>query len=159
MNLKPLVLATVGLASALPIVVGQQSSQPTVFTGAQAEAGRVAYEKTCGYCHTLTLLGRKGDSGEAPPLSSLSTAYQEFIQKFGPVPALAGPEFVARWRDKTVAQVITRIQEAVGAFPPEGMTKETAVEITAYALQVSGAKPGPRPLTRTSDVTVGSLCH
>ena len=81
----------------------------------------------------------------------------KFIRKFGPVPALAGKDFVARWKDKTLAQVIARFEEGVKAFPPEGRSSETAVEITAYALQTCGAKPGDRVLTRSTDVTVGSI--
>lgn len=138
-------------------VSGQQPARSGVFTTAQAEAGRAAYEKTCAKCHTPSLMGRKGDAGDLPPLESLSVAYQEFIKMYGPVPALAGKEFVGRWQDKTVAQVIARFQEGVNAFPPEGMNGETAVEISAYALQVSGAKAGDRPLTRAVQTTVGSL--
>jgi len=119
----------------------------------------VAYEKTCGKCHTTRLLGRRGDADELPPVNTLSASYQEFIQTFGPVPPLAGKDFTARWGSKTVAQLIARFQEAVTAFPPDGLTDATTVEITAYALQVSGAKAGSRPLTRTTDVTVGSITH
>ncbi len=39
----------------------------------------MAYENTCGKCHTPTLTGRKGDPGELPPLSSLSGFYRKFI--------------------------------------------------------------------------------
>ena len=49
-------IALVGLGSV--ILAGQQSTTPAVFTAAQAEAGRTAYENSCGKCHTLTLLGR-----------------------------------------------------------------------------------------------------
>ena len=139
------------------MVFGQQDPLSSVFTAAQAEAGRVAYEKTCGKCHTQTLMGRKGDAGELPPLDSLSASYQGFIRKYGPVPALAGKDFVARWKVKTAAQVVARFNEGVGAFPPEGMHAETAVEITAYALQVSAAKPGNRPLSKTTDLAIGSI--
>src|SRR5262245_43856423 len=137
--------------------MSSQPAPPAVFTAAQAESGRLAYEKTCGKCHTPTLTGRNGDAGELPPLDSLSPDYQAFIQKFGPVPALAGKAFIGRWKDRTLAQVVARFQEGVNAFPPDGMTGETAVEITAYALKVSGAKPGDAPLTRSTSATVASI--
>ena len=60
---------------------------PRVFTAAQAEAGRLAYDNSCG-----------------------------------------------KW-----------------------MTDDTVVNITAYALQMSGAQPGTEPLTRTTGVVVNSL--
>lgn len=138
-------------------ISAQQKPPLAGFTAAQAEAGRVAYEKTCVRCHTTSLMGRKGAAGELPTLESLSADDQEFIRKFGPVPALAGPAFLARWRDKTVAQTIARINEAVRAFPPDGRKDQTAAEITAYALQVSGAKPGDRPIATNMDLTVGAL--
>ncbi len=37
------------------IVTGQQPATLTVFTSAQAEAGRTAYENSCAKCHTYTL--------------------------------------------------------------------------------------------------------
>ena len=142
---------------AFVVVSGQQSGALGAFTVAQAGAGRRAYEKTCCRCHTTSVLGRKGAAGELPPVESLSASDQEFIRRYGPVPALAGPAFVARWGGKTVAQTIARFHEGVQAFPPDGRNEQTAVEIVAYALQVSGAKPGDRPLLKSSEVTVGSL--
>jgi len=59
-------LAIVLLGSGL-VTTGQQPATPVVFTAAQAEAGRTAYENTCGKCHTYTLLGRKGEEGEYVP--------------------------------------------------------------------------------------------
>ena len=159
MDYKALLLACTIIGSGLSVLVGQQPGSPAVFTLAKAEAGRLAYVKTCVRCHTTTLLGRKGNAGELPPVDSLSTSDQEFIKRFGPVPALAGREFITRWKEKTLAQVIARFQEGVNAFPPEGVTSETAAEITAYSLQVSGAKTGDRPLIKTSDVAVRSIVH
>src|SRR4051794_29716525 len=106
-----LVLALAG--SGLFVLAGEEPTPARVFTSAQAEAGRVAYENTCGKCHTPTLLGRKGDPGELPPVGSLSTAYQEFIGPRGYVRPLAGKEFVSRWGSKTVAELIARFQETV----------------------------------------------
>jgi mono/diheme cytochrome c family protein len=156
-NCKTLLLACAVIGSGLFVMTGRPIPAASVFTARQAEAGRVAYQKTCFRCHTTTLMGRKGDAGELPPITSLSDADREFIRMYGPVPALAGKDFLARWEDKTLAQVIARIAEGVSAFPPEGMNSETAVEITAYTLQVGGAQAGDRPLTRTTDVTVGSI--
>jgi hypothetical protein len=147
------------LGSGLFFLAAQQPTSSGVFTSAQAEAGRLAYERTCGKCHTLTLTGRKGDSGELPPLSSLSASYQKFIGPRGFVAPLAGKVFVDRWGGKTAAQLIARFQETVDDpyFQFEDMNDETTVNITAYVLQVNGARAGNQPLTRTTGVIVSSI--
>jgi hypothetical protein len=156
-NRKATLLASFILGLGLFALTGQPSAPSGVFTSAQAEAGRLAYENTCGKCHTPTLLGRKGDPGELPPVGSLSKAYQEFIGPRGFVPPLAGPVFLSRWGSKTAAQLIERFQETIPYFPPEGMNDDTTVNITAYVLQVNGATAGTRPLTRTTDAIVSSV--
>jgi mono/diheme cytochrome c family protein len=159
-NLRALLLALALAGSVCFVLTAQQPAQPRVFTSAQAEAGRVAYENACGKCHTYRLLGRKGEAGELPPLDTLSADYRKFISgASNPVPPLAGKVFLSRWGNRTAAQLIERFQETASDpfFKFENMTDEAVVNITAYALQVSGAKPGPQPLTRTTDVVVNSL--
>jgi hypothetical protein len=138
-------------------ITGQEAARPGVFTSAQAEAGRLAFQNTCEKCHTPTLMGRKGDAGELPPIGTLSAAYRDFIGPRGFVAPLAGTDFNSRWGSKTLTQLIARFQETVDSFPPEGMNSDTTVDITAYILQVNGAPTGPRPLTRTNDAIVRSL--
>jgi mono/diheme cytochrome c family protein len=159
MNYGAVLLAFGLLSAELFVLAAQQPVPAAVFTAAQADAGRAAFENTCAKCHTTTLLGRKGngDSAELPPVRSLSAAYQEFIGTRGYVAPLAGKEFLARWGSKTVAELIARFQETVVSFPPEGMTPETTVNITAYILQVNGAPAGSRPLTRNTGVAVGAI--
>jgi len=149
----------VGLGSGLFVLAAQQPASSGVFTSAQAEAGRAAYERTCGQCHTPTLMGRKGDPGELPPLSSLSASYQKFIGPRGFVAPLAGKVFLARWGGKTAGQLIARFQETVDDpyFKFENMSDETTVDITAYVLQVNGAKAGNERLTRSTGVVVNSI--
>jgi hypothetical protein len=64
MNYRVVLLASSILGAGTFVLTGQQPTPSAAFTSAQAEAGRVAYENTCGKCHTPTLLGRKGDPGE-----------------------------------------------------------------------------------------------
>ena len=158
MNRKVLLIAGV-LGSGLFVLTAQQPASSGVFTSAQAEAGRLAYERTCGKCHTPSLLGRKGDPGELPPLSSLSASFQKFIGPRGFVAPLAGKVFIDRWGGKTAAELIARFQETVDdpVLKFEGMNDETTVNITAYVLQVNGAKAGVQPLTRTTGVIVSSI--
>lgn len=158
MTFKSILFAAFAIGSGLFVAAGQPAAPPpAVFTPAQAEAGRIAVEETCGKCHTANLLGRKGDPGEIPPIGSLSQSYREAIGPRGFVPPLAGPVFLNRWGAKTAAELIARFQQTVPFFPPTGTNDETTVNITAYVLQVNGAKAGSRPLTRTTDAVVNSL--
>lgn len=138
---------------------GQATDRPAIYTEAQAVAGRTAYENSCGKCHTLTLLGRNSIEDGLPPVDSLPASYQEFIRTSKHVPPLAGKAFLSRWGQKTVAELIARFQVTAGDsfFQFQNMNDETVVNITAYALQVSGAKAGTEPLTRTNGTVVNSL--
>jgi hypothetical protein len=140
---------------------GQRQTSAGVFTAAQAEAGRTAYENTCGKCHTYTLLGRSGEDGELPPVDSLSAAYRKFIGNPSHVPPLAGRVFLKRWGEKTAAELIARFQVTVSDpfFQFDGIDDDTTVNITAYVLQMNGAKPGPRQLTRATGAVVDSIVH
>ena len=147
------------LGSGLMVLTAQQSTTSGVFTAAQAEAGRIAYENTCGKCHTYRLLGRDGSEGELPPVDSLPASYQEFIKKTNRVPPLAGKVFLGRWGDKTAAQLIARFQITASdpSFQFQGMDDDTTVNITAYVLQVNGAKAGNEKLSRTTSAVINSL--
>jgi hypothetical protein len=144
---------------AATVVSGQQSHAGRIFTSAQAVGGRVAYEKSCGRCHTLTLLGRQGNPDERPAVSSLSDADRKFIADYNDrVPPLAGKAFLQRWGSKTAAQLVARFQEAKFSFKDAGLTDdEDIVRITAYVLQVNGAKPGNQALTRETAAAVNSV--
>ena len=139
------------------------AEEPTrgVFTSEQAEAGRADYERTCGRCHTPSLMGRNGDPNEIPALTSLSADDQKFIRHRGFVfvPPLAGKQFLDRWGDKTAAALIARFQITVddGFFGFENITDETTVNITAYVLQVNGANAGAQRLTRATGDVVNSI--
>ena len=151
-------LAIALLGSGLP-TTGQQPASPAVFTAAQAKAGLTAYENSCGKCHTYTLLGRKGEDGVLPPVSSLSAPYQKFIGTPNHVPPLAGKVFLSRWGEKTAAELIARFQVTASDpfFQFQGMNDDAVVNITAYVLQMNGAKAGAEPLTRKTSVVVNSI--
>jgi hypothetical protein len=132
-----------------------ESPAQTVFTAVQAEAGRDAYLSTCVKCHTTTLGGRKGGPNELPPLDAIPPDYKKTVDNYGgQVPPLTGPEFLAKW--KTTQGLANRIQEAVGGFPPDSAA-ETYLNITAYVLQVNGAKAGNSPLTAETVAALDSL--
>ena len=159
MNRNGLLLVVAMLACGRLVLTGQPQAAQGVFTSAQAEAGRKTYDNSCGKCHTYTLLGRKGEEGEMPPVSTLSAPYQKFVGNPNRVPPLAGKVFLSRWGGKTAADLIARFQITVsdGFFQFEGMDEASTVNITAYVLQMNGAKAGPTPLTRETTAVVNSL--
>ena len=118
-------------------------------------------ERTCGKCHTNTLMGRKGDPGELPPVSSLPAPYQRIHQASG----LCGPVWLAkssssRWGGKprpNSSRGFRNYRRVTHTFQFEGMNDDTTVNITAYVLQVNGAKAGTQELTRTTSAVVNSL--
>jgi cytochrome c len=151
-------LSAIGLLGSGLLLTGQPPATPATFTAAQAEAGRTAYENSCGKCHTWTLLGRKGEDSELPPVASLPASYQKFIGTPNHVPPLAGKVFLDRWGHKTAAELIARFEVTAKDpfFQFEGMNDETIVNITAYILQMNGAKAGTQLLTK-SNVVVDSM--
>jgi mono/diheme cytochrome c family protein len=152
-------LPVAGLCLAVAVAFGQESSGRRIFTSAQALAGQVVYEKSCGRCHTLTLMGRRGNPDERPTVRSLSEADQKFLADFNNrVPPLAGKAFLQRWGSKTAAQLVARFQDAKFSFKEAGLTDdEDIVRITAYVLQVNGGKPGNQALTRDTGGTINSV--
>jgi mono/diheme cytochrome c family protein len=140
-------VATCGL-----FVLNGEAPSPTVFTAAQAAAGRVSYESSCAKCHTATLVGRDG-TGDVP----------EFLQPYnGMIPPLAGanaayPPFLTKWGAPTTKDLSTRINEAISGFPPKDLDAQTYLNLTAYVLQINGARAGDQPLTKTTAVEIRSV--
>jgi hypothetical protein len=140
------------------VLTAQETAQPGVYTAAQADAGRAAYLTSCAKCHTAALTGRTGAPGELPPLDSLPAVMQEVVRGAGGVvPALTGPEFIARWKARTTRDLSRRVDEAVGGFPPEGRDKDTYLNLTAYFLRAIGARAGTQALTAATAVEIRAI--
>src|SRR5690606_1484766 len=96
---------------ALAGVLGFHFKPAAPFTAEQAAAGRAAYEQSCVVCHgaDLTLL---------------------------PNARLAGPEFVSRWENRSLNELIAQVQ---ATMPPEGgagtLPADTYVALVAYILE------------------------
>jgi mono/diheme cytochrome c family protein len=144
---KTLLVTAVVVGSGFLSLAGQSGAPAAVFTEAQAAAGRAAYESVCVNCHTQALTGRKGDPGELPALSSLAETFRNGIQQAGgKIPPLAGDAFAKRWGPQTTQALSTRIATAIAGFPPAGLDDNTANNLAAYFLQVSGARAGRQEL-------------
>ena len=158
MNRMHVVLAGTMLSAVGWHLAAQETPRPDVFTSVQAEAGRTAFDKSCGQCHTYTLRGRKGEVGELPALESLPAPYLKFIGPAKRVPPLVGNDFVRKYSQKTVAEMFALFRGAADTTPVAvlHMSDDTLVNITAYILQMNGGTPGDEVLTKTSAVAFGS---
>lgn len=131
----------------------QRDAAPGVFTAAQARAGKVAYESSCGLCHRAALQGRTGAAGELPDVNTLPSNMLETIdQSGGQVPPLVGAVFMAKWGAKSTKEFVQRVANAVGAFPPTGKGDDTYLLLTAYFLRKNGGRAGAKALTAQTDV-------
>jgi mono/diheme cytochrome c family protein len=151
--LKKLLISVTAVAGCgFFILTGQQAEPPAVYTVAQAEVGRAAYQSSCAKCHTDKLTGRKGEPGELPPLSSLAGDDLKMVTTYGgKVPPLAGAGFMAKWGARTTMDLSSRVGEAPAP------AKEMYLNLTAYFLRANGARPGTQPLTADTAVEIRSL--
>ena len=117
-------LLLVGLAAfvgtTITSVGGQQAQPPAggAFTAAQAQAGQAAYGRQCAGCHSADLRG----SGDAP--------------------AVAGPDFIAKWGSRAVNELFTYVVQSMPPTNPGSLGEAGTLEVTAYLLQVNGALAG-----------------
>src|SRR4051812_13976346 len=132
-----LVIVTALAGSGLFVLPGQEPASPTVFTAAQASAGRTAYLSSCVACHTETLI----------PAAGAKYQGQE-------IPPLAGASFMTRWGAQTTSDLSSRIKIAIGGFPPKDRDEKTFLILTAYVLQINGARPGTQELTGSTSVVI-----
>jgi mono/diheme cytochrome c family protein len=133
----------------------QSAAAPRVFTAEQAQAGKIAYESSCGLCHQFNMQGRTGAPGELPEVNTLPENMIDTLDQNGEqVPPLVGPRFMARWGAKTTQEYAARVANAMGAFPPTRVGSDTSLQLTAYFLQMNGGKPGKTPLSTATNVTL-----
>jgi cytochrome c5 len=115
----------------------QETARPTVYTAAQAAAGRTAYESSCINCHTGSLIPKTGA-----------------VYMGQEIPPLAGAAFLSRWGDRAAGDLAIRIKTAIGGFPPKDLNEKTYLDLAAYVLQVNGALPGEKEISSATAVPV-----
>jgi cytochrome c len=84
-----------------------------VYTDAQAERGKAAYEKDCAFCHLSDLTGQ------------------------GFAPGLIEDNFKHRWQDGTVAELFAVVKATMPQDKPESLPDPTYADIVAYLLQAN----------------------
>jgi mono/diheme cytochrome c family protein len=102
------------------------------FTQSQVSAGRTAFLNNCSGCHNSYLLGNSG-------------------------PPLAGRYFLEDWSDKSTRQLFRFASTNMPLNAAGTLPEETYLNLIAFILAVNGAKPGPVPLAKDSDVNIGSI--
>lgn len=102
-----------------------------IFTEAQAERGRVAYEAHCGECHGEGLGG-----GEMAP-------------------GLTGVAFRFRWRGLKVADIYDSVESTMPPEEPATLGDQVYIDVVAFLLSANGYPTGDRELTADSELLEG----
>lgn len=119
-NVVLLLLGAVALSAADGDATGG-SILDGVFTQAQAERGKVAYEDQCATCHGLDLTS---DSA----------------------PNMVMPAFRFGWHGRTIAQKLEQIRTTMPQGFPESMSDQEYLDVIAYILHFNKYPAGDREL-------------
>ena len=111
-----------GLYAGLVAQGATKSVNDGVFTETQAKRGDVLYKENCATCH--------GDN----------------LEGSGPMPALAGKDFLAGWQGKTVGDLFDKTVTTMPATAPGSLTPAQGADIVAYMLAASRYKGGSTEL-------------
>ena len=111
-------------ASALVAVSAQaaKSVNEGVYSEAQAKRGEAIYKEQCAACH--------GDN----------------LEGSGPMPPLAGKDFLANWQGKPVADVFEKTNTSMPATAPGSLSPEQTADVICVSSerrQVSGRRRRP----------------
>jgi S-disulfanyl-L-cysteine oxidoreductase SoxD len=116
------------MVSGLYATVGAQAAKSVkegVYTAEQAKRGETMYKENCAACHGEDLAGS------------------------GPMPALAGNDFVANW--KTVGDLFEKTHTSMPASNPGSMTEQQTSDVIAFMLAKSNFPAGTTELSVKQD--------
>ena len=88
-----------------------------MYTAEQAKRGEALYKEQCAACH--------GDN----------------LEGSGPMPPLAGKDFLANWQGKTVGDLFEKTQTSMPATAPGTLTPEQAADVVAFLLKQVSIRP------------------
>jgi mono/diheme cytochrome c family protein len=122
-------MVTAGLYVSAMVAVGAQARTATsgVYSEAQAKRGEAVYKEQCAACH--------GDN----------------LEGSGPMPPLAGKDFLANWGGKPVAEVFDKTQTSMPATAPGSLTPEQTADVISYMLSVGKYPAGAADLPAKAD--------
>jgi alcohol dehydrogenase (cytochrome c) len=116
--------------------LGGQQAQPAaagVFTATQAQTGQAAYAQQCAGCHGQDFRG----SADAP--------------------SLQGEDFRNKWGTRAVNELYTSIVQTMPPTNPGALGEDGTLAVTAFLLQINGARAGQQPLTPRVETPIGTL--
>jgi mono/diheme cytochrome c family protein len=100
-----------------------RSSLAGVFTDAQAERGKTAYQDSCASCHGAALVARSDDA-----------------------PSLTAPDFKDAWIGKSIGERYERVRSTMPQDGPGSLSNQAYVDIVAYILKFNGYPAGDQEL-------------
>jgi mono/diheme cytochrome c family protein len=121
------VMAAAALAAAAASVLYAQDKKSVwdgVYSDEQASRGKEEYEYNCGNCHIHDLTG----------------------DSIKDVPALAGPDFMAKWSGKSVKELLDYMAANMPQDSRGTLGAKTYADIAAYVLKVNMFPAGPDAL-------------
>ena len=117
----------IAIAMSLAVVLSAQESKRTiwegVYTDAQATRGQSAYQQSCAPCHKADLLGDTG------------------------APALAGPDFFARWNGSSADDLVKTIRASMPQDAPDTLGTQTYVDLVTFLIKSNGGPAGTSELS------------
>ena len=112
-------------------VAGLAAQHAFAFTPEQAAAGRAAYEQSCAACHGANMRQLPGS-------------------------ILAGPEFVAKWGERSTSDLLAQASATMPPDRPGALGQDAYLGIVAYILQSNGGAPSAQPLTAAAGARIGA---
>lgn len=112
------------------VAVGAQAAKSVnegVYSEAQAKRGDAIYKEQCAACH--------GDN----------------LEGTGPMPPLAGKDFLSNWQGKPLSDVFEKTQTSMPATAPGSLSPEQTADVVAYMLNVSKYPAGAAELAPKVD--------
>ena len=130
-NLLAVTLAAIGLLGYCAVAAAKS---PVAGFAAQAQTGRGEYVVSCALCHGPKLLGGAG-------------------------PALAGPNFISAWGQKSTQELYRYISSSMPAGNPGSLSPSSYLELTAFILQSNGVKLGAQTFTASTDYKIAAILN
>ena len=119
------VLIVGGFLASLGVAVAAQATRSVnegVYTADQAKKGEGLYKEQCAACH--------GDN----------------LEGSGPMPPLAGKDFLANWSGKTLGDLYEKTQTTMPATAPGTLSPDQAADIVAFLLSKDNFPTGAAAL-------------
>jgi mono/diheme cytochrome c family protein len=110
------------VAFSFAVLGAQGKASAGVYTAEQATRGEALYKETCAACH--------GDN----------------LEGSGPMPPLAGGDFLNNWKGKTLGDLFEKTQTTMPATAPGTLTPEQAADVLAFMLKSSKYAAGSTAL-------------